>query len=491
MYIVFLNPQGNFDRNDSFWTEHPDFGGQLVYVKEIALAMGELGHKVDIITRRFFDQRFNVFSEQYDHYYGLANVQIVRIPCGPEGFINKEQLWPYLDEWTNNINNFFKKQRQYPDFITGHYGDGGLSSAMLKKKLGIPYSFTGHSLGAQKLDKLRQLNSDLESLDQKYQFAKRIEAERVAIKNADIIFTSTVQEQKEQYTHPLYQDLVSNEKKNFIVAPPGANTRVFSSERQDFDMQYLDKFSKVIARDIEKSRITLPGIISASRLDPKKNHLGLIKAYAMDKNLQNRANLFISLRGVDNAYQDYSNLKEDEIKIMNQIMDIIRSAQIEKKVCFISINSQTELAAFYRYMVQFKSIFTLTALYEPFGLAPIEAMSTGLPAAVTKYGGPADVLNESGKKYGVLIDVFDEKDIAQGLLEVLENHSAYKKLGIERVNAKYTWTSTAKTYLKVINQQLHSKPGYKSIVIPQYFQKPDSHKITLDFIKKIIKETEN
>ena len=48
MYIVFLNPQGNFDKNDSFWTEHPDFGGQLVYVKELALAMGELGHKVDM-----------------------------------------------------------------------------------------------------------------------------------------------------------------------------------------------------------------------------------------------------------------------------------------------------------------------------------------------------------------------------------------------------------------------------------------------------------
>ncbi len=34
MHIVFLNPQGNFDPADSYLTEHPDFGGQLVYVKE-------------------------------------------------------------------------------------------------------------------------------------------------------------------------------------------------------------------------------------------------------------------------------------------------------------------------------------------------------------------------------------------------------------------------------------------------------------------------
>lgn len=44
MRIAFLNPQGNFDPADSYWTEHPDFGGQLVYVKQVALAMGELGH---------------------------------------------------------------------------------------------------------------------------------------------------------------------------------------------------------------------------------------------------------------------------------------------------------------------------------------------------------------------------------------------------------------------------------------------------------------
>lgn len=51
-HVAFFNPQGNFDKNDSHLTEHPDFGGQLVYVKELAKAMGELGIKVDIITRR-------------------------------------------------------------------------------------------------------------------------------------------------------------------------------------------------------------------------------------------------------------------------------------------------------------------------------------------------------------------------------------------------------------------------------------------------------
>ena len=44
MHIAFLNPHGNFDPHDSHWTAHPDFGGQLVYVKQVALAMAEAGH---------------------------------------------------------------------------------------------------------------------------------------------------------------------------------------------------------------------------------------------------------------------------------------------------------------------------------------------------------------------------------------------------------------------------------------------------------------
>ena len=55
MHIVFLNPQGNFDPADSYLTEHPDFGGQLIYVKELAQAMAQQGHKVDIVTRRIRD----------------------------------------------------------------------------------------------------------------------------------------------------------------------------------------------------------------------------------------------------------------------------------------------------------------------------------------------------------------------------------------------------------------------------------------------------
>src|SRR5437879_9338964 len=87
MHVAFINPQGNFDPADSYWTAHPDFGGQLVYVKELALAMGRLGHHADIITRQITDPLWPEFAAPSDAYPGHPNVRILRIPCGPPAFL--------------------------------------------------------------------------------------------------------------------------------------------------------------------------------------------------------------------------------------------------------------------------------------------------------------------------------------------------------------------------------------------------------------------
>ncbi|MBS3765887.1 glycosyltransferase family 1 protein, partial [Candidatus Bipolaricaulota bacterium] len=155
MFIGFLNPQGNFDPDDSYWMEHPDFGGQLVYVKETALALADLGHRVDIITRQIHDPDWPEFSDQIDRYPESDNVRIVRIPCGPDEFLPKEQLWPHLGtNWLEGIIGFYRNEGEFPGVMTTHYGDGGLVGALYKQRTGTNYTFTGHSLGAQKLDRL-------------------------------------------------------------------------------------------------------------------------------------------------------------------------------------------------------------------------------------------------------------------------------------------------------------------------------------------------
>lgn len=470
MHIVFLNPQGNFDRNDSYWTMHPDFGGQLVYVKEIAIEMARMGHKIDIITRQFDDSHFPEFKDMFDTYEDSDHLRIIRIPCGPNRFIRKEQLWEYIDEWTDNILEFYENEGSMFDFATGHYGDGGLACALIKRKTGIPYSFTGHSLGAQKFDKLNRSFQNFSSLEQTYFFTKRILAERTAIQNSDVIFVSTSQERDEQYQHILYKDkdFFVNPSK-FIIAPPGVNTRVFAPYwSENVDEEIEQKIKSIIKRDINTKRSELPVVILASRLDEKKNHVGVVEAFANDPALQERCNLMISLRGVDNAFNDYTMLKTSEIKIVNQLMRIIYENNLIGKVSFISINSQKELANLYRFAAKRGGAFVLAALYEPFGLAPIEAMSTGLPAAVTKYGGPSEVLEDNGEQFGVLLDVQQVEDISRGLNQLFDTYEFYQRQGHKRVLSKYTWHATAKTYIKAIKQVL-STPRKQGIDVPKYF----------------------
>ncbi|MDN5698589.1 MAG: glycosyltransferase, partial [Rubrobacter sp.] len=231
MHVAFINPQGNFDPEDSYWTAHPDFGGQLVYVKELALAMGRLGHHVDIVTRKIEDPDWPEFAAETDAYPGHENVRILRIPCGPPGFLPKEELWPHLGEWASRIAELYEREG-LPDLFTGHYADGGLCAALLEERTGVPFSFTAHSMGAWKLDGLLGEGADLGELDQRYAFGARLAAERAAISRAAAIVTSGETERHEQYDHPAYRDVLdARDDRRFATIPPGVNLSVFDRAR--------------------------------------------------------------------------------------------------------------------------------------------------------------------------------------------------------------------------------------------------------------------
>jgi hypothetical protein len=130
MHIAFLNPQGNFDPRNSYLASHPDFGGQLVYVREVARTLGKMGHHADILTRRIVDPDWPEFASDTDAYPDTPNVRILRVPCGPDTFLAKEELRPYLGtEFVPRLLDLYETEGSLPDALTAHYGDGGLCAA--------------------------------------------------------------------------------------------------------------------------------------------------------------------------------------------------------------------------------------------------------------------------------------------------------------------------------------------------------------------------
>jgi len=503
MHVAFINPQGNFDPDDSYWTAHPDFGGQLVYVKELGLAMGNLGHRVDIVTRRIVDPDWPEFASDTDSYPDAPNVRILRIPCGPDEFLPKEELWPYLGtEFVPRLLDLYEREGSLPDVVTAHYGDGGLCAAMIEERAGIPFSFTAHSLGAQKMDKMKIARPDIAEVDARYHFSSRIVAERLAMNRSNVNVTSTGQERFNQYTHNAYRGAVDpTDDTRFAAVPPGVALHIFDkSSTYDGEEAVHELVEASLERDLRPGRVGLPCVIASSRLDPKKNHLALVEAFAGSQTLRESANLVILTGSLEDPLEDYGSARDEERAVLDSLMEVIDRARTRGEVSMFAVRGQRALAAAYRHLAGRRSVFALTALYEPFGLAPLEAMAAGLPAVVTKFGGPAESMREGDEEYGILVDPTDLEDVGGGLHTLTSSPEAwerYASAGYGRVLARYTWERTAEGYLQAISgeeseaverrwegattpaagESLGEISGvgpHERLAIPPYFTEPDS-----------------
>jgi len=440
MKIAFLNPQGNFDRAGSYLTEHPDFGGQLVYVREVALALAELGVDVDIITRRIEDPEWPGFEARLDHFDEHPDrVRIVRLDAGPRCFLAKEQLWPHLGELVDNLLAFYAGT--LPDAVTTHYADGGWMGVLLKRAAGLAFSLTGHSLGAQKLERLGADERSWPALDERYRFSRRIAAERAAMRHAARIITSTHAERHEQYAHALYSGAVEPaDDARFAVIPPGINERIFHPDPDGDDADFAAHLARRAGADPR------PVVLASSRLEVKKNVAGFVAAWLDDPALRKRARLALFVRGIDDPFTCLDVLREAERAVLAPILERIDSAGARDEVLFVNARSQRQLATAYRFFAACGSVFVLPSLYEPFGLAPIEAAACGLAVVATRHGGPSEVFDATT---GVLVEPDAPGSLAAGMHAALDRHAELADAAGRMVRERYTWTSTARGYLGV------------------------------------------
>ena len=473
MHVAFVNPQGNFDPADSYLTAHPDFGGQLVYVKEVALALGAMGHRADILTRRIIDPQWPEFAAEEDAYPDQPKVRVLRFPCGPRRFLAKEELWPYLNEWVGNIVRRYRDEGTWPDLWTGHYADGGLGAALLEEHSGTPFTFTSHSLGAWKLDRLLQPTTELLSaLDAHYNFGARIAAERVAMARAATIITNGARGRYCLHDHPAYQDVVDvEEDRRFAVIPPGVNLAIFDADsRSPREAQIREAITAALARDIAPERRNLPAVIAWSRLDPKKNHLALVEAFAFNPTLRASANLIMIMRGLDDPLREPETATVAERAVLQPMVARIEQADLWGCVSAFSLAGQDAVAALYRWGAQTGGVFCLPAKHEPFGLSVIEAMAAGLPVVATSHGGPQEITD--GGRAGLLADPEDYAQLAEQLLRLIGDPDAwqsYAARGRERVLERYNWSRAAEGYLGLAEEITSGeRAGDASFPLPDF-----------------------
>ncbi len=439
IYIVMISIHGLIRGHNLELGRDADTGGQTKYVVELARALGEHAdvERVDLLTRRVADP---FVSDDYGHHFEQLsdNVQIVRIDCGEEGYIAKEQLWPCLDNFADSALEYIKLQPGLPSILHSHYADAGYVGTRLSHLLGIPLVHTGHSLGRSKRRQLLAAGFSRESLEDRYNITTRIEAEETTLGVAECVITSTKQEIHEQYAaYDHYQP------ERMRVVPPGTDLQQFFPPKGNEADSAIAKEIYRFLREPDK-----PLILALSRPDPRKNIVKLISAYGQSPKLQQLANLVIIAGNRD----DISEMDDDAQGVLQDILLHVDQYDLYGKMAYPKHHQASEVATIYRLAALSKGVFINPALTEPFGLTLIEAAACGLPVVATEDGGPIDIIGNCHN--GFLIDPLDTEDITEKLLRLLADARQWDELagnGLRGVEKHYSWQAHTKKFLEVVH----------------------------------------
>jgi len=170
--------------------------------------------------------------------------------------------------------------------------------------------------------------------------------------------------------------------------------------------------------------------------DPKKNTLGVLKAYSDFRKQSERKPVLVML--------DYD---RDELKkLLNEIND----PDLEKYIHLTGYVVNTDLPAIYSLC----SIFLYPSLRESFGIPMLEAMRCGVPVITSNTSSMPEVSGNAA----LIIDPYKPQEITAAMLELLGNKQLSNELiekGYEQA-AKFSWKAMAENVLdlyKEVNKQ--------------------------------------
>lgn len=435
-YLMLLSVHGLVRGQDLELGRDADTGGQVTYVVELARALAAHPEvdRVDLVTRRIEDARVDAsYAQDVEDLGGGA--RIVRIPCGPRRYLAKEKLWPHLDGMVDNVARYLRSQGRAPDLVHGHYADAGYVAARLSGLLNAPMAFTGHSLGRVKRQRLLEKGGSPEGLEKRYNFAKRIAAEELALDNALFVVASTRQEVEEQYA--LYDNYQPRRMK---VIPPAVDLSRFRppSARGQEPSAMADQLARFLS-DPDK-----PMVLALSRADPRKNVPALVHAFGRSRELRERANLVLVLGSRD----DLREVPRAVRKVMSEVLYLIDRYDLYGAVAYPKHHAPEDVPVLYRLAASSGGVFVNPALTEPFGLTLLEAAASGLPVVATQDGGPRDILGHCDN--GALIDPLDVEGLGRTLLGAIDDRTRWKRwaqCGLAGVHEHYTWKAHVERFV--------------------------------------------
>ena len=171
-------------------------------------------------------------------------------------------------------------------------------------------------------------------------------------------------------------------------------------------------------------------IFSVGSIEPRKNLLGLLKAYThLDVKYKEEYSLVLA------GFKGWEN---------REIMDLIESNK--KYIHYLGYISDEELAQTYN----LASLFVYPSFYEGFGLPPLEAMACGTPVITSNVSS----LPEVGGDAVVYCNPYDIDQIKEKIILVLNNKNLQNEMigkGLQQAK-QFTWEKSAEQHIEVFKK---------------------------------------
>ncbi len=457
LHICLLSVHGLIRGEELELGKDADTGGQVLYVVELARALAEAEGvaRVDLVTRLISSDKLSSDYAQVSEPL-CDRARILRIEAGGTDYLPKEQLWNHLDTFADNLIDYYREEELVPDLVHSHYADGGYVGSRISHLLGIPLVHTGHSLGRVKRHRLLASGLDRETIDDRYNMARRISAEELTLASAERVITSTHQEIEEQYE--LY-DFYRPEAMHVI--PPGTNLSRFQPPQ---GKEHESEIAEEVHRFLKEP--DKPMILAVSRADARKNIAALMHAYGNDTELQERANLVLVMGNRD----DLNELDTGARDVLTEMLQLIDRYDLYGRVAYPKHHASDDVPVLYRLATLSGGVFVNPALTEPFGLTLIEAAASGLPVVATEDGGPRDIVGNC--ENGLLIDPLESEGIARAIKDVIGDWELWQQRsvsGLRGVRQHYCWPAHAEEYLRMVSSITGSKAASQLVADRQTY----------------------
>ncbi|MCC4296127.1 HAD-IIB family hydrolase [Aurantimonas coralicida] len=423
MFVVHVALQGCLRATDVSYGLTPDTGGHIKYLLELVAAQARTpGIDRIVIATRGFDSEY---GDEYRPGWERIDdkVEILRLPTDRPEYLAKEELFTETASFAEHLLEWLGEQPEAPTCLHAHYADAGTVAELVRAKTGIPFLFTGHSLGRVKRAAMRTGEIPAETaavLD------RRIAIEERTFAAADLVIASSRDEAEVQYA--AYD---SYEPGKIRIIEPGSDLDAY---RGATTTDAVDAMIAPFLREPDK-----PVVLAIARPVAKKNLPMLVEAFGRDPWLRENANLVI----IAGTRGDLCELGEEAAGQMRAILEAIDRHDLYGRVAVPKTHRPADIPALYAHARARGGIFVNPALNEPFGLTLLEAAASGLPLVATDSGGPNDIIERCNN--GRLVNPHEPDAIAGACRAILEDpalHATYAANGAKAVDA-YDWTRHA------------------------------------------------